>query len=163
MELAKRRIGYCRYMARKILQDTKLVEVPVPIEKIVDHYGFRVAYLDQPPDQFSGILHRGKKAIGINKNHHLFRQRFSLAHELGHYFLEHPDAEEEIPDSENSTLFTCYEKEADEFAGELLVPKDLLKQTFSKIPDIDSLRSKFQVSQQVIIIQISKYGLLMNQ
>ena len=162
MELDKKRIGYCRDMARKILQDTKLVEVPVPIEKIIKHYGFRIVYLDQPTDQFSGILHRSKKAIGVNKNHHLFRQRFSLAHELGHYFLDHPDAEEEIPDEENSSLFSLYEKEADEFAGELLFPKNLLKQLFKKNPDIDSLRNKFQVSQHVIIIQISKYGLLMS-
>ncbi len=161
MELDRKRIGYCRDMARKILQDTKALEIPVPIEKVIDHYGFRVAYLNQPPDQFSGILHRSKKAIGINKNHHIFRQRFSLAHELGHYFLGHPDAEQEIPDEENSSLFEIYEKEADEFAGELLVPKDLLKQRFKDTPEIDNLKNKFQVSQHVIIIQISKYGLLM--
>jgi len=161
MELDRKRIGYCRDTARKILRDTNSFVIPVPIEKIVDHYGFRVAYLNQPSDRFSGILHRGKKAIGINKNHHLFRQRFSLAHELGHYFLDHPDVEEEIPDEENSLLFKIYENEADEFAGELLVPKDLLKRIFKDTPDIDSLKTKFQVSQHVIIIQISKYGLLM--
>jgi Zn-dependent peptidase ImmA (M78 family) len=161
MELDKKRIGYCRDMARKILQETNSIEVPISVEKILGQYGFRVVYLDQPPEQFSGILHRGKKAIGINKHHHQFRQRFSIAHELGHYFLDHPDAEEEIPDDENSTAFEIYEKEADEFAGELLVPKDQLKQAFNQTPDIDSLRKKFQVSQHVIIIQISKYGLLM--
>lgn len=161
MELDKKRTGYCRDMARKILQETNSIEIPISVKKILDHYGFRVVYLDQPPEQFSGILHRGKKAIGINKHHHLFRQRFSIAHELGHYFLEHPDVEQEIPDDENSSEFAIYEKEADEFAGELLVPKNLLKQSFKQTPNIDSLREKFQVSRHVIIIQVSKYGLLM--
>ena len=56
MEINKKRIGYCREMARKILQETRSLEAPVPVEKIINHYGFRVVYLDQPPEKFSGIL-----------------------------------------------------------------------------------------------------------
>lgn len=161
MEVSKKRIGYCRDMARKVLRDTRVVQAPVPINDIAAHYGFKVALLDQPPEKFSGILHKEKKAIGINKHHHPVRQRFSLAHELGHYFLDHPTADEILPDEIELTERKRCEAEADEFAGELLVPRELLKNAFKQSHDIEFLKNHFQVSRHVIVIQLSKHGFLM--
>ncbi|MDZ7288953.1 MAG: ImmA/IrrE family metallo-endopeptidase [candidate division KSB1 bacterium] len=161
MELDKKRIGYCRNLARKVLHDTQMMKVPVPVEEIAKYYGFQVKFLDQPPDKFSGILLRDKKAIGINQHHHPVRQRFSLSHELGHYFLDHPDASEEIPDEEGMEKRKTYEAEADEFAAELLMPRELLKSALKEGADIETLRTKFQVSRHVVAIQLRKHGFLM--
>jgi Zn-dependent peptidase ImmA (M78 family) len=161
MDINKKRIGYCRDMARKVLHDCNMMRIPIPVDDVVKHYGFRVALLDQPPDKFSGILHRDKKAIGINKHHHPVRQRFSLSHELGHYFLDHPDASEEIPDEEGMANRQLYEAEADEFAAELLMPRELLKAALKESAGIEILRTKFQVSRHVVAIQLSKHGFLM--
>lgn len=161
MEINSKRSGYCREMAEKVLRDTKIMKAPVPVNEIAKHYGFRVALLDQPPDKFSGILHRAKKAIGINKHHLLARRRFALSHELGHYFLDHPDAGEENLAEEGEAKRLLYEAEADEFAAELLVPRELLKAALKEDGDIETLRLKFQVSRHVVATQLVKHGFLM--
>jgi len=147
-------------LAEKVLREAEMIKAPAPVQDIARHYGFRVVLLDQPPDKFSGILHRAKKAIGINKHHLPARQRFALSHELGHYFLDHPDAGEEIPDEEGGARRRLYEAEADEFAGELLVPRELLKAALREGADLEALRLKFQVSRHVVATQLVKYGFL---
>jgi Zn-dependent peptidase ImmA (M78 family) len=161
MEASKKRIGFCRDMARKVLRETNSLRPPVPVNEIAKYYGFKVVLLDQPADKFSGILHKEKKAIGINKHNHLVRQRFSLAHELGHYFLDHPAADEILPHELETDEKKIYESEADEFAAELLVPRELLKQALQHNQDVDFLREHFQVSRHVIVIQLTKHGFLM--
>lgn len=162
MELSQKRVGYCRNMARKILNESGALRAPVPVFDIADYYGFRVALLDQPPDKFSGILHKQKKAIGLNKHHHPVRKRFSLAHELGHYFLDHQTADDEMPGEAGIAERDVCESEANEFAAELLVPRSLLKAAIEQIKDIESLRKHFEVSRHVVAIQLSKHGCLMN-
>ncbi|MGH7456531.1 MAG: ImmA/IrrE family metallo-endopeptidase [bacterium] len=51
--------------------------------------------------------------------------------------------------------------EADEFAAELLVPRELLKAALKKKGDIETLHLKFQVSRQVAAAQLFKHGFLM--
>jgi Zn-dependent peptidase ImmA (M78 family) len=161
MDLDKKRVGYCRDMARKILYDARALKAPIPVDEIAKQYGFQVKLLDQPSDKFSGILLRNKKAIGINMHHHPVRQRFSLSHELGHYFLDHPDASEEIPDEEGMDKRKIYEAEADEFAAELLMPRELLKSALKQNADFEMLQKHFQVSRHVAAIQLAKHGFLM--
>lgn len=59
-------------------------------------------------------------------NYDLSRQRFTLAHELGHIFLQHHT---------KYKYLSAYvkEKSADAFAGELLMPKDMMYKT-AKFP-----------------------------
>jgi Zn-dependent peptidase ImmA (M78 family) len=86
-------------------------------------------------------------AIIINKNrtnpHMLKRLNFSLAHELGHIVLEHYKLY-----SRTSKLSLDYiEEEADEFAGQFLVPeKNLLIRPY----DLAWLSETFFVSTKVI-------------
>lgn len=84
-------------------------------------------------DQKSGYLknEEGRWVIGINSMHHPKRQRFTMAHELGHYFL-HKDTEGDL---EDTILFrsTGYgdkgiESEANKFAAELLMPEDMFRE-----------------------------------
>lgn len=59
-------------------------------------------------------------------NFDLSRQRFTLAHELGHIFLQHHTKYRHLSDY-------VKEKSADAFAGELLMPKDIMYKT-AKFP-----------------------------
>lgn len=161
------RMGYCRDFARKILSDHHISNPPIPLEEIAKKEGFVVKYIAGESTKFSGILHRKLKAIGINADHHQVRRRFSIAHELGHFFLEHPQEDESANSDEESEEWRICESEANEFAGELLVPKDLLKAECEKLKNkpIDSiiglLAVLFEVSRDVIIIQLTKHRLLM--
>lgn len=59
-------------------------------------------------------------------NFDLSRQRFTLAHELGHIFLQHHTKYRHLSDY-------VKEKSADAFAGELLMPREMMYKT-AKFP-----------------------------
>ncbi|WP_336250741.1 ImmA/IrrE family metallo-endopeptidase [Stomatohabitans albus] len=68
--------------------------------------------------------------IVLNKNEPVLRQRFTLAHELGHYFERkmNNDLEYTFVDSRSSNDYDLHEFYADEFAGELLMPADQIEE-----------------------------------
>lgn len=93
------------------------------------------------------ILFIDKKfKIYINSTHSTKRQRFTFAHELGHYFLHRNILEEKslLVDENKSYLFrkNLYEniskemqeieEEANEFAWNLLMPEDKFKELFKQ-------------------------------
>jgi IrrE N-terminal-like domain len=88
----------------------------------------------------SGMLLRHGNAFGILYATHLDNegfQRFSVAHELAHYFLEghidHVLPKDGAHVSEAGfTSADPYEMEADQFAAGLLMPGDLFKRELSK-------------------------------
>lgn len=81
-------------------------------------------------DDISGQLQKngnGKWVISVNSLHHQKRQRFTLAHELGHYFLHRNRAIEFIDKAlYRSSQMDSMEYEANNFAGALLMPKKIL-------------------------------------
>jgi Zn-dependent peptidase ImmA (M78 family) len=94
---------------------------PVDIERIAVALGFQVVRLFSPSGEFSGIVSPRQRLIGVNGNHHIHRQRFTIAHELAHIVLNHP------PESRCSTRETAgFNREADVCASELLIPTELL-------------------------------------
>ncbi len=66
-------------------------------------------------------------------------QRFSVAHELGHYFLpDHPEQVLQHGAHVSRAGFTSndpYEREADFFAGALLLPKSLIRPLVARLPE----------------------------
>ena len=156
----KKRVGYARNQARHLLERFKRatgtqIEYEVPIIDTARYLGFHVEYLDNMADQHSAIIYPDDMLIGLNKNHHEHRQRFSLGHELGHYLLKHPP-EFELPPEEADIC----NKEANEFSGELLVPLESLKQALNHTKVISELASLFNVSQEVLAIKILNQNLL---
>jgi hypothetical protein len=75
-------------------------------------------------------------------------QRFVIAHELGHWHLRHKIPEEKI------------EREANAFAGELLVPRASLRKAVTSGSSVDELRRSFQVSREVMAIALSQARLI---
>src|SRR5690554_6330693 len=61
---------------------------PLDIERLVRSFGIRLSVVPMD-DEISGHLSLDEKGwiISINSLHHPKRQRFTLAHELGHYLL----------------------------------------------------------------------------
>src|SRR5258708_3378707 len=77
-----------REQAIALLEKLDITKAPVPVEKIAKHLGAQVRF--SPFDnEISGMIHirEGKAIIGINSMNHPHRQRFSIAHELGHLVL----------------------------------------------------------------------------
>lgn len=162
---AKVRVGYCREMARRVLQRNNIVAPPVDVEAILRNEGYTV--VRRPwEDRVSGIALKAQRLVGVNSNHHPVRQRFSLAHECGHLVLGHRDDEplesfSTIDDEPREISYTVVEeKEANAFAGELLVPLSFLKNSRSKCKDPDQLAAIYQVSRDVMFIQLQNHHLL---
>jgi Zn-dependent peptidase ImmA (M78 family) len=79
------------------------------------------------------LLVRGHRLIAVNENKPRLRQRFSIAHELGHYTLNHdylkgfgPEIDIDHPPGDSHPMTGSFEADANDFANELLVPRTLL-------------------------------------
>lgn len=158
----KEMINYpdARVKAQSILKMYHMDTPPIDVEKIAKLLGFEIVYHDFP-DKFSGVtkIIEGQKFIGINKKHHKVRQRFSIAHEIGHFLNGHDNYISEgamvEPEMKYKDPRFQQEKEADEFAAELLMPEFMLKiDILEKRLKAEDLAEKYQVSEQAMWVQL---------
>lgn len=149
-------ITFIRSMVNKTLG--KEIIMPVDIEGILtDKYSFDVLRIDLKGN-ICAVVDLDDRVIGLNKDHHIHRQRFTLAHELGHYLLCHKERKkEELVINLNDT--DQYEWEANIFAGELLVPLQIAKKYKNNF-DSNQLSNIFLVSSEVLFISFLRYRLI---
>lgn len=154
----KPRIALARNHARKCITKYAL-SLPIPIEDIlINHYEFTIMKLDFKPT-VSAMVDLDSRYIGINENHHPNRQRFTLAHELGHFCLGHESrvfTEYAVEPGQNKSIF---EVEANEFAAELLMPSAQLKKLYPS-SGVEELLNTFQVSKEALFYQLMKHRLV---
>jgi Zn-dependent peptidase ImmA (M78 family) len=151
-------------MARKILAESKVKAPPVDLLLILSAHGIGYEEVDDFPDTVDALIVEDGSNVyaAVNARQHLHRRRFSLAHELGHYFIHRDGMPEEAitidnppTDDMGEVTKSPAETEADLFAGELLVPLEMLKLHVQKgIPELSRI---FLVSEQVISIAISRH------
>lgn len=153
-------VGRSRTVARSILKRRRISAPPIDVDGLIaaEAPGYRIIYEERWPDDMSGLTNRNEKTIRINKKHSRLRQRFSLAHELGHICLDHDTI---LPHRiVEETLHQEFEKEADEFASELLMPITMFKTAFASTPDLDTLSQLFQVSTSAVSVRLLKLHLI---
>ncbi|MGZ5118770.1 MAG: ImmA/IrrE family metallo-endopeptidase [Burkholderiales bacterium] len=172
---------YIRDLAEKLLKKHFPKGVPVDPAKIAEDLGIELR-LEKVDDGLSGFLVRDQKndrvVIGANLRHHPNRRKFTIAHELGHYLLHeaatvHLDQRKpgfivQRRDGKSSTGEDVFEREANLFAAELLMPakalaKDLRDQAFDLLEDDDeafmkSLAEKYGVSFKALTIRLGYLG-----
>lgn len=150
-----------RDKALAILSMYNINEPPVSVSEIASHLGFSVVPFNFP-DYISAVIRieDKRKIIGVNESHPKTRQRFSIAHELGHYVSGHEDfshRKRTFIDPEKRFLDLSYrdEREADEFAAELLMPEFMLrKDVLEEHLDTPTLARRYGVSEQAMWIQL---------
>ncbi len=152
-----------REKAESILKLARITEAPVDITKVAESLGFKVIPFDFPKKRRGMlIIENGVKAIGVNKVDPQAVQRYTVAHELGHYLNGHEHKENQF--IEDETRFYDHhfqqEKEADLFSSELLMPKDFLEKDLATMGlDIPKLIEKYQVSEQALWIRLTSLRL----
>ncbi len=105
--------------------------------------------------------------IYVNRQDSPQRKRFTIAHELGHYFL-HADESKEFVDGNvftrsNAIRYGERELEANEFAGNLVMPESKVRQMVTgEITDetITSLARTFEVSTFAMETRLKNLGLI---
>ncbi len=156
-------VAAARREAQKLIERFGVASPPVPVERIAKELGIRVQYAPFDGD-LSGMafVKGGTPIAGVNSLHHPNRQRFTLAHEVGHILLHRKVIESEVHIDKGSlrrdTLAAAgvdpLEIAANAFASELLMPEQILEGVLGGRPvDLEddaliaSLAKRFRVSE----------------
>lgn len=114
--------------AEKIIATYGIKEPVVPIFDIAKNFGLQVKFIKMPKnlDNVAGFLDKEGKIIYVNNDDVPNRQTFTVAHELGHYVLEHTPDEYKVLLRLPGIATNDVEKEANCFAANILVPETIL-------------------------------------
>lgn len=104
-------------------------------------------------------IENGRPMIEYNVNDALVRRRFTVAHELGHYVLGHRNAPRDYPDSFGSRNGNLIEVHANQFAAELLMPADVVRDLALDGMNLDQLAEAFAVSRVAMGHRLSNLSL----
>jgi Zn-dependent peptidase ImmA (M78 family) len=170
------RFSTARRKANEVLRQAKVKRVPVDLSNIATLVGATIHY--EPLDnEISGMVTRinaGFAVIGVNSLHAKTRQRFSIAHEIGHLVLHqdemlHIDSKYQIAlrSAQSSMGTDAKEIEANQFAAELLMPREMIEKDVDdligqlEIEDaVSELAAKYEVSEQAMTIRLTTLGFL---
>ncbi|HET6252971.1 MAG TPA: ImmA/IrrE family metallo-endopeptidase [Puia sp.] len=167
-------------VAKKILDTFKIKSAPVQVKDLAKNLGLTVIPYDLGED-VSGVLviENGKGTIGYNPANARVRQRFTISHELGHFMLHCKETLMDTlfidkdfivkyrSDRKYSHEEIRHEWEANEFAAELLMPRDLIwaemvkkeYENLSEIEFIEKLAKVFDVSVPAMTIRANNLDL----
>jgi Zn-dependent peptidase ImmA (M78 family) len=163
--------------AARLLADYGIARPPVDPEALATAAGVLVVRRHFEDADVSGILFRGgdNHVIGVNSAHPLARQRFTIAHELGHRAL-HPGRELilDVPvrvnlrDKTSSMASDIEEIEANAFAAALLMPQQMIRDQVNQLPPAkrrepedtaQALAKIFKVSTSALSFRLINLGL----
>jgi Zn-dependent peptidase ImmA (M78 family) len=160
--------------SKEVLRECGINARPVPLEAILRHYNIQQVELPASGDIFGALVRRNDRTvIAVNPNQHPNRQRFTIAHELGHFF-RHPAEVMEYVDTDfrviwrntaSSAGVDWKEIEANRFAANLLMPEDMLRQDLDHYGVVDRstmqhLASIYKVSRLAMQFRLINLGIL---
>ena len=166
--------------ARQVLASypRHISNLSVDIKAIIKAHGIEIDSVVLP-DSISGLIHIDEKdnaRIVINAEHHRNRQRFTMAHELGHYVLHrnkgiHIDKKSFSRNALSQSGLDLIEVQANQFAAELLMPRELIeKDLIGKEDLIDleediicKLAKRLKVSTAAMSIRLQSLGYLQQE
>lgn len=142
---------------------------PVNIEGIIRSMGIELDKRADLAPEISGQLERlpnGKYKISVNKADHYYRQRFTMAHELGHYVFHLHLIGDGVDDNRayrstadgvycNRDIQQSEETEANRFAASVLMPETAVIRLAQEGCTPDALAKQFQVSAQAMEIRLA--------
>lgn len=143
-----------RDTADALLEAAGVTSPPVPIRDLVHDCGVRILPWDfEDIDGLVLELDEGA-VIWVNQDQAPTRQRFTLAHELGHHLLRHADTfhldlgGDLAPNATGGHPNYDWraERAANEFAASLLMPASMVRHSAAALSDVRALASRFKVS-----------------
>ncbi|WP_329176816.1 ImmA/IrrE family metallo-endopeptidase [Streptomyces sp. NBC_01477] len=152
---------------------------PIAVERLAQHVGAVISRSSFDDGDVSGMLLRRDgeaPVIGVNDSHSDNRQRFTVAHEIGHLLL-HPGREVvldrpvrvNLRDKTSSTATDREEIEANAFAASLLMPQEAVRNEILRLdpstrqdPDrcTAALAAVFAVSPAAMGFRLMNLGLI---
>lgn len=180
---------HIRSLVQRLLEDLSISSPPVDVEALAARLGALVVAEPHVDEAVSGFLYRDparrSSVIGVNAAHSKNRQRFTVAHEIGHLLLHsfpsiHVDkagygsgyGQLKLRGPMSAAGVDPEEVEANFFAAELLMPCSMVEAELARYPDLDLLDEKefqraladlskrFKVSPQSMGIRLVQLDLL---
>ncbi|WP_328828478.1 MULTISPECIES: ImmA/IrrE family metallo-endopeptidase [unclassified Streptomyces] len=165
--------------ADRLLAEAGEILPPVNVERLAAQLGVVVSRSSFKDGDVSGMLVRQdgqSPVVGVNDSHSSHRQRFTIAHELGHFLL-HPGREVvldrpvrvNLRDKTSSMATDREEIEANAFAASVLMPAGLVRSELERLPvtvrqDPDrcttALAAVFDVSDSAMGFRLINLGLV---
>lgn len=164
--------------AETLLRELGIDELPIDVEHVARQCG-AIVTRERFRRDLSGLLVRGDTAtpgstvIGVNSTHHPRRQRFTIAHEIGHYRLHRGKV---TVDSglrvdyrdEAATARVQDERDANAFAASLLMPTAMVAREADPLVRAGATRSVlisdlakiFDVSEEAMGYRLLNLGFL---
>lgn len=143
---------------------------PVNIEGAVRALGISLVKNANLPEGIAGHIKRlpsGGFEIASTKADHYYRQRFTMAHELGHYVLHRSLIGSGVDDDTkyrstaagefyNSMIDVYHERQANSFAANILMPEVLVRDLVGANPHfkLKDFATRFQVSPSAMRWQL---------
>ncbi|MGK2286561.1 ImmA/IrrE family metallo-endopeptidase [Pedomonas sp. V897] len=139
---------------------------PVPIEEIITDLGLELVK-ESLDNEVSGYIERkpdGRYRIVVNGNHPRTRQRFTAAHELGHYIYHRDLLGDGVGDNRayraegtrrpNPYIRPQHERQANSFAANVLMPRHALINVGNR--NTEELAKEFGVSTEAMRIRLGR-------
>lgn len=181
--MLRRRRHHIRAKVETLLAELNITKPQVPVQDIAKRHGIDVRIQPIDDDSVSGFLARlpGRHAvIGVNATHSEKRRRFTIAHELGHFFLHGEQGQQEVHidrtrqfavklrSAASSRGDDAEEIEANQFAAELLMPtrfieRDFARHSFDLSDDdetVSAMADQYGVSTQAMSYRLAYLGLI---
>jgi Zn-dependent peptidase ImmA (M78 family)/DNA-binding XRE family transcriptional regulator len=155
--------------AKEVIERHGLYKLPINVYQVAENLGVSVSFESLPSEMYmkiKGFCYKDDdfSLIGVNKSHPIALQRFTMAHELHHLLYDF-----------NAVRFLCgpdnaneaFEWNAEHFAAELLMPRNLMLKLISnplnvKYLTVSLVAKHFGVSYEAAAIRLNKFGLIQN-
>ena len=172
-------VQFARRQAEHLIERWTGTKPPVDVEQIAKTLGLPIIETDLGGDVSGLLVSNGEQScIVVSKDDHPHRQRFTIAHEIGHFWLKHQFEPGEHVHVDRGNFISKRglrstagidpkEIEANQFAANLLMPAPLLRRAVTALRvanlhdhHVKRLAEDFEVSEQAMTIRLDGLGLL---
>lgn len=166
-----------RYHGEALAEACGFTRPPIDVERVAKHLQLKIAYAELGEGVSGLLISKGDRtAIAVQGSDASNRKRFTIAHEIGHFYLRHqfePGEHVHVDhghvitprNSRSSTGVDPKEIEANQFAACLLMPTKLLEARIKALrtrslrdSHVTYLANEFEVSEQAMTIRLSTLG-----
>ena len=137
-----------------------VLKLPVDPKYIANQIGLIVSPFPEGKEHLSGEI--DKDQIFFNSKESATRQRFTVAHELGHFFLQHGHAFRDPNKNFSVRSYDPREVAANKFAVELLMPEVAVRFFVEQNKEYNAqvLADRFGVSLVALRFRLENLGLI---
>jgi hypothetical protein len=150
-----------RLQAERLLHSAGVSREPISLRDVVSALNLELVHKTREPFSCEAALEPlgDGHAIVLRGGSDERRRRFTIAHEIGHFVL-HPQRLGPERGGAVNAAWRAQEREADQFAAELLMPEPLVREAVvEQGDDVARLADRFDVSRPAMQTRLRRLGI----